>query len=280
MNLRTVAFIAEPTIAKEANGVTIRRSIGNERMIIFDPILLVDHLTIGEHLEPGNDVIGFPRHPHRGIETLTLVYDGQVTHKDSLGNDNEVGGGSVQWMTAGGGIFHEEYLRLVDGKVEALQLWFNLPSDQKMNPASYQHATPESIPTLQISGASVKVIAGKYDETEGVFQGVGCNPNVYQVRMNAGGELKFLTEQEHNALLYVMRGSVKVSEIEVSNGRTAILSKGDGLQVSASGETELVFVSSTPLKEPVLQYRSIVMNTPEEIGKSISDLANGTFTQH
>src|SRR5579871_3434407 len=150
---RSVGIVMDPKEANEAAGVTIRRTIGGERLVLLDPFLLLDHLTVAAN-EGGVSSVGFPRHPHRGIETLTYVFAGHVHHRDSLGNDSRVGAHGSQWMTAGGGIFHEEMLEIGADGCEAQQIWFNLPAAQKMIRPGYVAAHGADIPTAELEGGA------------------------------------------------------------------------------------------------------------------------------
>lgn len=278
MIMRKLGFVVTPEEAHEANGVTIRRSIGNERMILLDPFLLCDHLTIGR--AESDSPIGFPRHPHRGIETLTLVFDGYVTHKDSIGNESQVGPGATQWMTAGSGIFHEEYLTPLEGKVEALQLWFNLPQSEKMKPAGYTPAHAEDVPTIELEGATLRLIAGEYQSTKGFFQDIATHPNVFEIDLFGGKSVVLETSTTANAWAYLISGDLESDGISIQTPKLIVFSDGGQVKLSSSQGAKVVFCSAEPLNEPVLQYRSIVMNTVEDIRIAEQDLRNGTFTQH
>lgn len=283
MKMRSVGIVMDPTDVEEAKGVHIRRTVGGEKLVLLDPFLLLDHLTlpVGSAAESG---IGFPRHPHRGIETLTYVLAGQVHHKDSLGNDSGVGALGSQWMTAGGGIFHEEYLESGEGGCEALQLWFNLPAAGKMKPAGYRPAHAGDIPEVALKGGgAARVIAGTLEGAVGPFQGIAVHPLCLDVRLPAGSAVTLTAPQGEAAFAYLYRGQAAfgadVTVKEVSAARLVIFCEGDTAQVTASGseEARFLFVSARPLREPVLQYRSLVMNTVDEMKQALDDLEQGTF---
>lgn len=280
MSPREIAFIVQPTIAKEANGVTIRRSIGNDRMVLLDPFLLCDHLTIGQ--AEGDGPVGFPRHPHRGIETVTLVFSGKVRHRDSLGNESEVGAGGVQWMTAGRGIFHEEYLTPVDGQVEALQLWFNLPKSQKMKTAQYVAAQENEVPAVKVDSSQVRLVAGTLPSGDGELltgplSGVSVHPTLLSMHLSNGDSVTVDSRSSEQGWVYVISGKVLVGERSVTAGYLGVLTSGQYVQISAEEDSIAVYASAHPLEEPVLQYESIVMNTVEDIQQAEADLNNGTF---
>ncbi|MCW3054908.1 MAG: Pirin domain protein [Chthonomonadales bacterium] len=280
---RSVGIVMDPKEEHEGEGVLIRRTIGSERMVLLDPILLLDHLTV----PPSSDAaegIGFPRHPHRGIETLTYVLAGHVHHKDSRGNDSGVGAHGTQWMTAGRGIFHEEYLEPGESGCEALQIWFNLPAAEKMKPAGYRPAQAEEIPEVELAGgATVRVVAGVFEGKTGPLQGVAVDPTYLDVHLPAGVSVTLPARQGETALAYLYRGQAIFGTgdgaTSVAAARLIVLCDGEGVQVTASAEeaARFIFVTARPLNEPVLQYRSLVMNTVEEMKQALDDLQNGTF---
>jgi len=283
MNSRAVGIVMEPKEAAEAEGVRIRRTIGGERLVLLDPFLLLDHLTV-----PASDSasagVGFPRHPHRGIETLTYVVAGRVHHKDSLGNDSGVTAQGSQWMTAGGGIFHEEYLEPDAAGCEAIQIWFNLPAREKRKPAAYRAAHATDIPEVVLpQGATVRVVAGAFAGQAGPFAGIGAHPTYLDVHLPAGVSVTLPAPAGETAFAYLYRGKATFGEggagKETDAAHLVIFCDGEGAQVTASSQEEarLIFVSARALGEPVLQYRSLVMNTIEEMKQALDDLEQGTF---
>lgn len=280
---RSVGIVMDPKEAAEAEGVLIRRTIGSERMVLLDPLLLLDHLTV----PPSSDAahgIGFPRHPHRGIETLTYVLAGHVHHKDSRGNDSGVGALGTQWMTAGRGIFHEEYLEPGETGCEALQLWFNLPAKEKMKPAGYVPAQGDAVPEVNLEGgATVRVIAGSFEGKTGPIQGIAVAPTYLDVHLPAGASVTLPAAPGETAMAYLYRGQASFGTGEdaktAAAARLVVLCDGDGVEVTASAEegARFIFVTARPLNEPVLQYRSLVMNTVEEMKQALDDLQNGVF---
>lgn len=271
---RTIAFSFSPTPVDEAKGVTIRRSIGAERLAVLDPLILLDHAFIPET----SDVVGFPRHPHRGIETLSYVLKGEVGHKDSRGNEGIVGPGGTQWMTAGNGIFHEEMLKPDDHGAEMLQLWFSLPRDQKRIPAAYAGGPAEEVPVVAGPGSTVRVVAGSFHGTAGVFTGIAVDPTVLDVQLAPGAELEFETRLGDAAFAYVLEGAlIQGSETE-SGPKMVVFTDGDAVKLQAGSEgARVFFVTAKPLNEPILQYRSFVMNTPEDIAETLEMIRTGTF---
>jgi redox-sensitive bicupin YhaK (pirin superfamily) len=285
---RPVAIVMQPTEAHEAEGVTIRRTIGSERMVLLDPILLLDHLQV----QPTGEAktMGFPRHPHRGIETLTYVLSGRVHHRDSLGNDSSVGTGGSQWMNAGSGIFHAEMLELAASNkegVEAIQLWFNIASCAKMNPPNYAAATPETIPTIPVDGGgTVAVIAGEFKGVAGAFEKINAQPTYLGIVLPANTSLVLPAPSGQTTLIYLYRGSASFgytgSHKNVTGPSLIVFGDGNTVEIvtSPTEEAHFIFVSARPFGEPVLQYRSLVMNTVDEMRQALRDLEQGTFTRH
>ena len=283
MSIRSTGIVMEPKEAAEAEGVLIRRTIGSERMVLFDPFLLLDHLSV----LPASDAaqgIGFPRHPHRGIETLTYVLAGRVHHKDSLGNDSGVGANGTQWMTAGRGIFHEEYLEPGETGCEALQIWFNLPAAAKMKSAGYRPAQADEIPEITLEGgATAHLVAGNFQGKSGPIQGIAVQPTYLDVHLPAGATVVLPAAQGEAALAYLYRGQASFSTEEgaepIAAPRLILFCDGDSVQATAAKEeaARFIFVAAQPLREPVLQYRSLVMNTVEEMKQALDDLENGVF---
>lgn len=269
MAAREIAFVVDPLVAHEAKGVLIRRTIGSERLAILDPFMLLDHLTLEA---PVDGRVGFPRHPHRGLETLSYVVDGRVFHKDSLGNEDSVTKDEAQWMTAGRGIWHEEMLEAVDGKVEMLQLWFALPQAEKMVAPGYRPG--RDLPVVDEAGSKVRMVSGSFGNLKGPIDGVRVDPFVAQVDLS-DSEYRMEVDSEATTAVYVFRGSISVGGREVEASKLVVLTSGD--EVAVTGQGRILVVSAKPLKEPVLQYRSFVMNSPDDIKSIEDDIAAGTF---
>ncbi len=196
-NSRTVKQVIEPQYVIEGAGVLLRRSFGPARSNLFDPFLLFDHFAFNDPQE--GPIKGFPTHPHRGIETVTYMLEGNVRHRDSLGNIGVIGPGDVQWMTSGRGILHEEMPRRgPSGTITGFQLWVNLPAAQKMSQPRYQEVTADSIPTAEHDGARVRVVAGEFNGVRGPVTEIaapapvhGCQPGS-QRRVQPAGAARSL----------------------------------------------------------------------------------------
>ena len=247
------------------------------------PFLLFDYA--GPHLFDPREgkPRGVGRHPHRGFETVTIVYDGEVSHKDSTGGGGTIGTGEVQWMTAGGGIIHEEYhsagFSKAGGPFRMVQLWVNLPAKDKMAPAGYQAITRDMIPTVAIDGGSARVIAGDLDGTTGpahTFTPV----NLWDVRLDAGADVTLPLPEGHNGMTAVLSGHVTidgqpVGEAEIARFSTA----GEGVRIRADGDAMLLVMTGEPIDEPVVGHGPFVMNSEAEIRQAIDDFNSGRFGQ-
>lgn len=268
------AIFYAPTSIDEAKGVTINRVIGGERMAILDPIMLLDHASISVESE----VVGFPRHPHRGIETVSYVISGEVGHKDSMGNESIVGPGGTQWMTAGNGIWHEEMMKPGPEGAEMLQLWFSLPRDQKRVPAGYVGGPAEEVPEVVKASATVRVVAGAFEGTEGLFKGIAVNPNILDVTIHGNATIEIPTDHGWATFAYVVRGKVTTTGRTVSAPEQIVFADGDYVSLTAGADGARVFyVSAKPLHEPIVQYRSFVMNTVEDIKETTDMIHAKTF---
>jgi redox-sensitive bicupin YhaK (pirin superfamily) len=255
---------------------------GDTRAI--SPFLLFDYA--GPHLfEPAAQPRGVGQHPHRGFETVTIVYDGEVSHRDSTGGGGTIGPGDVQWMTAAGGIIHEEFhspaFTKTGGPFRMVQLWVNLPARDKMSPPSYQAITSDQIPSLSLAGGRgrARVIAGDFDGTRGpatTFTPV----NLWDVRLDAGAAAELPLPDGHNAMIAVLAGRVTIDGQAVGEAEIARLSSdGEGARVQADGDSILLVMTGEPIDEPVVGYGPFVMNTEGEIRQAIDDFNSGRFSR-
>lgn len=251
----------------------------------ISPFLLLDFG--GPHnFEPTSQRRGVGEHPHRGFETVTIVYEGQVEHKDSAGNGGVIGPGDVQWMTAGAGIVHEEYhapaFAKTGGPMRLVQLWVNLPAKDKMTPGAYQGIDAASIPTVNLPNGSgtARVIAGE-------LLGVGgpartFTPiNVWDLKLVADAELTLALPEGHTAILAVLSGHIGLEDgHEAGSAEVVLLSReGRDVALKASGDTSLLVLTGAPIMEPIVGYGPFVMNTQAEILRAFADYKEGRFGQ-
>jgi len=279
---RTVSRIIEPQPVVEGAGVRLKRSIAIRSLDYLDPFLLFDHFGSDD---PKDYLRGFPMHPHRGIETVTYMLSGAVDHKDSIGNAGSITSGDVQWMTAGGGIMHEEMPKPREGKMEGFQLWVNLPAKLKMSEPRYQEIPSAMIPEITTdNGTVIRVIAGKLNSIVGPVTDIAADPIYLDVALPPNTIFTQPIENGHTAFTYLFRGSGLCGVAEDSRGTKvsatmlAVLSDGSSLRIQ-SGEQGMRFllVSGRPLDEPVARYGPFVMNTQQEIEQALDDLRNGNF---
>lgn len=249
----------------------------------ISPFLLLDYA--GPHVfEPTIDRRGVGQHPHRGFETVTIVYEGEVEHRDSAGNGGVIGPGDVQWMTAGGGIIHEEYhspgFARAGGPFRMVQLWVNLPAQHKMTPAAYQGITADMIPTVALPGdaGTARVIAGDLAGATGPAR-TFTPINVWDMRLTADREVGLDLPEGHVALLVVLGGHVTVNGAQPLGTAEVLLLGREGNQVvvRADGETTMLLLSGEPIDEPIVGHGPFVMNSREEIVQAIEDFNSGRF---
>jgi redox-sensitive bicupin YhaK (pirin superfamily) len=279
-----VQRIIQPQAVMEGAGVRLKRSIATRELDYVDPFLLFDHFGSEN---PDDYVAGFPMHPHRGIETVTYMLAGEVQHRDSLGNSGTIGPGDVQWMTAGGGIMHEEMPRGQDGLMAGFQLWVNLPARLKMSQPRYQEIASAQIPEyVSDDGVRIRVIAGAANGIQGPVAGIAADPTYLDIAIPAGGSFSQPVQRGHSAFAYLFEGE---GTFEHSAGGPAeslvspklvIFGDGDHVEAGATDQpVRFLLISGKPLGEPIARYGPFVMNTAEEIQQALRDLRNGTFVQ-
>jgi quercetin 2,3-dioxygenase len=248
---------------------------------VFDPFLLLDYA--GPHeFTPGAAPRGVGEHPHRGFETVTIVYEGELEHRDSGGNHGTIGPGDVQWMTAAGGVVHEEFhserFTRDGGVLEMVQLWVNLPAKDKLSSPSYQGILNSQIPTVTLDGGagSVRVIAGSFGGVRGPAK-TFTPIELWDVRLSGEGEAKFSLAGGQTSLLLVQRGAVAVNGAEnVAAGELVVLDReGTDVTLRAEEPARVLILAGQPLGEPVEGQGPFVMNTREQIFQAISDYQAG-----
>lgn len=249
----------------------------------ISPFLLLDHAGPAT-FTPTDIRRGVGQHPHRGFETVTIVYEGELEHKDSAGNGGKIGAGDVQWMTAAAGILHEEYhsekFAKEGGIMHMAQLWVNLPAQDKLAESRYQTVLNDTIPNVNLPGESgyLRIIAGDYQGEKGPSK-TFTPINVWDIQLNAGKTFKLDSPESHSAALVVLKGSVKVNAAEtVKEDQYAIFEREAGtIQLEAESDSIVLFLGGEPLNEPVVAYGPFVMNTQEEIKQAMSDYQQGLF---
>ena len=249
------------------------------------PFLMLDYAAPYE-FQPTTERRGVGQHPHRGFETVTIVYDGEVEHRDSTGNGGIIGKGDVQWMTAAGGILHEEFHSPAyaerGGPFEMVQLWVNLPKQHKLAPAGYQGILDAQIPAVALpdDAGMLRVIAGDYDGNAGparTFSPI----NVWDVRLGAGKTASLPQPEGWTTLVVVLAGTVQLNgETVLRPAQMATLStEGTDVVIEANGDAKLLLLAGEPIDEPVVGYGPFVMNSQQEIVQAIADFNGGRFGQ-
>jgi len=286
---RAAQRVIDPQPVIEGAGVRLKRSIATATLDYLDPFLLFDHFGSND---PADYLPGFPWHPHRGIETVTYMLAGEVDHRDSIGNAGVIGAGDVQWMTAGGGIMHEEMPRAPqDGHMEGLQLWVNLPAELKMTKPRYQDISAASIPEVRHDDDTVvRVVAGEVDGVPGAVSEIYAEPEYLDVSLPAGRTFVQPVARGHAALAYVFGGEARFgvgcdlgyrADLDgalLQAPRMVIFGDGDEVRVVADEvPVRFLLVSGRPLGEPISRYGPFVMNTREELQIALQDLQNDAF---
>jgi quercetin 2,3-dioxygenase len=298
MSLRPVSRQAQARPTLEGAGVHLHRAFGFGDTAETDPFLLFDDFR---NDRPEDFLAGFPWHPHRGIETITYVLAGTVEHGDSLGNRGTLTPGSVQWMTAGSGILHQEMPQGdALGRMHGFQLWANLPAAQKMTKPRYQDIGAKDIPTvIDDDGTAVRVIIGDFWGKRGPVDGIAADPSYLDISVPPGKRKTLKVEIGRHAFAYVFAGSgtfrdasapMGVLREENVGGREVLIREpvgnrslvmfgaGDEITVQAGEEgIRFLLVSGRPIEEPVAWHGPIVMNTQDEIREALTDLRQGTF---
>jgi redox-sensitive bicupin YhaK (pirin superfamily) len=286
VSTRTLVHVIESVPTSDGAGVKLRRSLGSQRGLQVDPFLMLDEFYSDN---PDDYMAGFPAHPHRGFETVTYMLDGRMRHEDHMGNRGDLGPGDVQWMTAAHGIIHSEMPQQSEGRMRGFQLWLNLPSKEKMKPASYRDIPAAAIPRLTLAhGGDVKVIAGTLELDGNLTSGpvnsgvarLTTDPLYLDVRLPAGEKFSMPISVGHNAFLYAYEGSANIGAVGATkplpHRAAGVLSDGDSIRVEAGPQgVHFLLLAARPLREPVVQYGPFVMNTREEIEQALADYRDG-----
>ena len=261
-----------PTI--EGAGVHLHRIFGYHQVPLFDPFLLLDHFG---STNPNDYIKGFPWHPHRGIETVTYMLTGQVEHGDSIGNRGVISSGDIQWMTAGGGIIHQEMPIKYEGLMQGFQLWVNLPAKLKMMKPRYQDITKQDIPIIKDSNKEIKIIAGEYHDKKGPISDLIVDVVYYDITLNNNSKFSYQTKDDYTTFAYLINGSGIFNNTQVETHNCILFDKGHNIDVKSTKNLRFLLISGLPLYESVAWGGPIVMNTQEELQKAFQDLDNGTF---
>ena len=259
---------------RDGAGVSLVRVLGRDTVEDFDPILMLDSF---DSTNPEDYIKGFPPHPHRGIETISYLRKGKMTHKDSLGNEDTISDGEVQWMTAGSGIIHSEALPESE-MLLGVQLWLNLPKKDKMARPHYQAIRAEEIEEIEIDGGSIRLLAGTYKDHEG-YMSAYLPLDYYDIGIDKGRKVTIESERDKSISIFTLLGSVEIGGTRLEEKTAAKLSLGDKTIIRAEEDARVLFISSDRLDEPVAWAGPIVMNTREELRQASLDLKDGSFVK-
>jgi redox-sensitive bicupin YhaK (pirin superfamily) len=271
---------AYPTV--EGAGVRLYRAFGYYEVPQFDPFLMLDDFRSGR---PEDFLAGFPRHPHRGIETVTYMLEGTMDHEDSMGNAGSIGAGDVQWMTAGSGIIHQEMPKPSGGgRMGGFQIWVNLPGASKLMDPRYQEIPGASIPVISPrTEISIRVIAGRVRGTDGPVRDIVADPEFLDITLGPDTSFTHPVRTGHTAFAYGIGGDGTFDEGEghpVTNRDLILFGDGPSFRVrSFRAGMRFLFLSGKPIGEPVAWQGPVVMNTPEELRRAFREYADGTFVR-
>ena len=263
-------YSAQPVM--EGAGVLVNRVFGHGETTQFDPFLMLDYFeTDKETNSPG-----FPWHPHRGIETITYFLRGSGTHEDSMGNKGVISAGELQWMSAGGGIYHQEMPATSKNGYQGFQFWLNLPQKDKMKSPEYQYINNGEMKEVAKDGSVVRVISGEYGGATGPVDKASLDVTMLHVSLEAGASITLERGADEQGFIFVFEGGGSIDGQDAAATTAYTLDAGE-IEISASEPMEFIFAQGRPLKEPIAWGGPIVMNTREELQAAFDELNNGTF---
>ncbi len=276
-DIRSIKKIITGKSAVDGAGVKLVRVIGYHDTKEFDPFLMLDAF---DSRNPEDYIKGFPWHPHRGIETITYLIEGDIEHGDSLGNKGSILDGQCQWMTAGSGIIHQEMPK-PSARMLGVQLWLNLPASDKMVAPKYRSISMEDIPISDENGKKVHIIAGSYNGISGAIEGDHVKAIYLDIELDAGVEWIMDTESDDTLFVYILQGEAyfgSESDNPILEKHAILFDKGNRFRAkTADSSTRFLLMSGKPLNEPIAWGGPIVMNTREEVDLSFKELEDNTF---
>lgn len=255
-------------------GVKLKRIFAHDHTKLTDPFLLLDHFGSDN---PKDYIKGFPWHPHRGIETVTYMLGGTVEHGDSIGNSGVIGPGDIQWMTAGGGVIHQEMPKPSKGMMHGLQLWVNLPAKNKMMEPRYRGILEAEVPIIKIPGVEVRVIADSYKGMIGPVKELVVDIEYLDVRLNKGISLSHESKQGYTSFCYLIKGTGKFDDTRIEHENLMLFTETGSIIIKAIDDIHYIFVAGKQINEPIAWGGPIVMNTQEELKIAFKELGEGTF---
>ena len=278
---RAVERLIAGQSTQDGAGVKLTRVLTRDLQRRLDPFLMLDAFASDR---PDDYLAGFPEHPHRGFETITVMIEGRMRHRDSAGHEGLLESGGMQWMSAGRGVVHSEFPEQSEGRMEGFQLWLNLPSRDKLGTPWYRDIPAAQIPLWRGEGAEARLLAGERLGQRGAVQREATQPLLLDVALQPGAAFEQALPETHNAFFYVYRGSASLaSGCQVPAGRMAILANtpgSDGIALRAGEQgARLLLVAGQPLHEPIAQYGPFVMNTEAELLQAVRDYQAGRFAE-
>jgi redox-sensitive bicupin YhaK (pirin superfamily) len=273
---RTVIRVVRGMPTVDGAGVKLTRVLGQPALRNFDPFVLLDRI----HSDVAADYVrGFPDHPHRGFETVTVMLDGRIRHHDSKDNQGVIVGGGAQWMTAGRGIVHSEMPAQDEGPFSGFQLWVNLPAAEKMCPQFYQDLQPAQLVEESLGGGGrVRVISGAVNGAHGPVRLRPTDPTLLTIDLADDAPFEIDLPRDHAVFAFVHAGALTVGDQTIVEGNVALFGAGNRVTLQARAmRTQLLFAAGKPLQEPIVQRGPFVMNTDEEIERAWDDYRKGVL---
>jgi redox-sensitive bicupin YhaK (pirin superfamily) len=276
---QTISRVYAGMPTSDGAGVKLTRMLGTPDLDMLDPFLMLDRM---DNDDPDSYMAGFPNHPHRGFETVTIMQEGQMRHEDSVGNSGLLTPGDVQWMTAGRGIIHSEIPEMLEGRMSGFQLWVNLPAKHKMVAPKYQDIPADKIPSVYGDGYAVRVIRGEYKKTKGPAESL-MPVRVLDITMEKHASWSVTPNKKNTHFLCIYEGSIHTGNIKGQKQEvlspSVVIFEGEGkIQINTSDNpSNILYCEGTPLNEPVARYGPFVMNTHSEIKQAVDDYNKGTL---
>lgn len=280
-SIRKIKRISKSWSTMEGAGVRLKRIFGQNDVLQLDPFLLLDDFHSND---PNDYIAGFPWHPHRGIETITYMLNGEIEHGDSLGNGGMIRSGDCQWMTAGSGIIHQEMPQRFEGTLWGFQLWANLPASHKMMNPRYRDVAKEQIPEITLdNGVKIKIICGEFNGTKGPVQDIITDPEYLDVTIPSGSEFRYSVRRGYRVFAYIIEsaGYFEQDGELISSEHLVLFDDGNEVQITTRIKpVRFLLLSGKPINEPIAWYGPIVMNTEEELRMAFEEYRKGTFIKN
>lgn len=279
MNTQTSPARFVPAMeTSEGAGVTVHRTIGTPALRNYDPFMMLDQISSDN---PDDYVAGFPAHPHRGFNTFTYMIDGDMEHKDSMGNTGNLGSGGAQWMKAASGVIHSEMPKQENGLMRGFQLWINLPAANKMDAPEYQEYKSDAFPVVETPDYKVKVLIGHVGDSLSPIKDDITNVSYFDVQINAVKSFQHKLPVENNSFLYIFEGNGQLNGKNVQLNTLIVLGEKDKVSdfVAAEQGARFLLISGKPINESIVQYGPFVMNSKAEIDQAMSDYQSNNFVR-